>query len=155
VTEISLSLQFLEYAFLEYAFLESPFLESPSSFLVSFLARFSVLVKILDVKEGVVTGAGMLLVFSESEFLLDKFGVSPLRRLRDGVSVRVLVTNPDAAVVDTGVEAGFTAVGVEMLDSDGREQLNIFRSRVGVAGIEGSVLFVVKLVCLETAGVPL
>jgi hypothetical protein len=139
--------------------------------------RLKVLVKIREVNEGTVEEEEVVVVvvsiFLGSGFRSEIDGrrsesdgrrsVNDGRLVNTGVSARVRVINPlevgSGVVVRLGIdeEVGGTAVGLLMFEIEGLEQLNIFRSRVGVAGIEGSVLvvFVEKLVCLDTAGTPL
>jgi hypothetical protein len=110
-----------------------------------------VLVKILEVNDGATVG---WIDLSVREFLLERSNVGTWRLDTDGVSARRVTDGVDGSGV---VSVGFvTATGLVTLETDGLEQLNSgFRSRVGVAGIEGSVVFVVKLEPLETDGIPL
>jgi hypothetical protein len=109
-----------------------------------FLDRLNVLVKILEVNDGVFVGVdgvgtGVFLEFSENDGFL---GLTVV------VSVKV-----DGFLENKGVSG---LAGVEIFETDGFEQLlKIFLSRVGVAGMDGKVVLALKLVCLVTDGVVL
>jgi len=127
-------------------------------FVESDLARLKVLPKIREVKDGVSFGFSR----SESDGRLDRLDVPDKLGVPERRANR-LVDSIDG-VNDTGgvdVDDFLTATGVVMKVDEGFEQLKDFLSRVGVAGIDGSVgfdkivLLVIKLECLVTAGVAL